>query len=72
MFKVVLWLGIALVIDFAFDPLWSSFVMSVYGPTFFARWNPTVYFAYFHFLPYAISNAMEGLIYGLLKGVGIL
>jgi len=69
---VILWLVIALVIDFAVDPLWSSFAISVYGPSLFTGWKPAVSFVYFHFLPFAISNAIEGLIYGLLREVGII
>ena len=71
-FKVVLWLGIALAIDFAVDPLWSSLATSMYGPSYFASWSTSVSFMYFHLLPYAISNALEALIYAWLKQRGII
>ena len=63
---LILWIVFAVVLDIFIDPAWVSFNYSIYGAGYFLAWSVPTQFAYLHLIPFAISNAIEGIGAGLL------
>jgi len=66
----VIWLVVAVVIDFFLDPAWVNLNNSIYGVAYFAAWNISTQVMYLHVLPFAISNAIEAIGAAVLAGLG--
>jgi hypothetical protein len=65
--KVVIWFIFAILIDAVVDPSWSALIHLLYPDNYFSNWNWAVQFVWFHVLPFGFSNAIEGVVYSVLK-----
>jgi len=67
--KALLWFGIALAIDAILDPAWVNLNYLIHSASYFANWPQITQIAYFHLMPFGISNAIETAIYSLFEGI---